>query len=79
MRFTEVNEVPKRASYHKLKEDFERFIQSGAKVAKIEFHKGEYKSAKVASCCLKAAVKRHHFNNIEVFKRGDDVYLMNKM
>lgn len=79
MRFTKVDEVPKRATYHKLKDDLERFIQSGAAVAKIEFHQGEYKSTKVAVGCLKAAVKRHHFNNIEVFKRGDNVYLARKM
>lgn len=79
MRFTEVKEVPKKAAYHKLKDDLERFVQSELKVARIDFHEGEYKSADVAVSCLRVAIKRHGFNNIEVFKRGDHVYLENNM
>ncbi len=77
MRFTEVNEVPKKKAYHKLKEDLERFVQSGVKIAKIEFHQGEYKSATVAAGVLRVAIKRHGFNGIEVFQRGDNLYLAN--
>lgn len=79
MRFTKVDEVPNKKAYHKLKDDLERFIQSGAKIAKIEFHQGEYKSTTVAANCLRVAVKRHCFNNIKVFQRGDNVYLENEM
>ena len=79
MRFTEVNEVPNKKAYHKLKDDLERFVQSGAKIARIDFHEGEYKSATVAASCLRIAIKRHHFNGIEVFQRGDNVYLENNM
>ena len=79
MRFTKVNEVPKKKSYHNLKDDLERFVASGLKVAKIDFHPGEYKSATIAANCLKEAVKRHGFNGIEVFQRGDNVYLENNM
>lgn len=80
MRFTEVNEVPnKKKAYHKLKDDLERFVQSGVKVAKIDFHGDEYKSATVAAKCIKAGIKRHHFTGIEVFQRGDNVYLENNM
>ena len=78
MRFTEVNEVPKpKRGYHHLKEDLERFVQSRTKIVKIEFHGDEYKSPKIAAGCLKVAIKRHHFTGIEVFLRGNDVYLEN--
>lgn len=79
MRFTKVDEVPKKKAYHKLKDDLERFIQSGATIVRIDFHEGEYKSATVAVTVLRAAIKRHHFNGIKVFKRGDNVYLENNM
>lgn len=79
MRFTEVNEVPKKAAYHKLKDDLERFVQSGVKIARVDLHEGEYKSATVATHCLHAAIKRHHFAGIKVFQRGDNVYLENNM
>lgn len=79
MKFTKVDEAPKKKTYHKLKDDLERFVQSGAKIAKIEFHEGEYKSATVAASCLRTAVKRHCFNGITVFQRGDNVYLENDM
>lgn len=76
MRFTKVNEVPKkRAAYHRLKDDLERFVQSGLEIAKIDFHEGEYKSATVAANVISAAVKRHGFNDIKVIQRGDNVYL----
>ena len=79
MRFTEVKEVPNKRVYHKLKDDLERFIQSGVKIVKIEFHKDEYKSATVAARVLKEAVKRHGYTGIMVFQRGDNVYLENNM
>lgn len=79
MRFTEVNEVPKKAAYHKLKDDLERFVRSGVKIARVDLHEGEYKSATVAAHCLHAAIKRHHFTGIKVFQRGDNVYLENNM
>lgn len=79
MRFTEVNEVPKKAAYHKLKDDLERFVASGLNVVRIDFHEGEYKSADVAVSCLRVAISRHGFNGITVFKRGDYVYLENNM
>lgn len=79
MKFVEVKEVPKKAAYHKLKDDLDRFIQSGAKVARIDFHEGEYKSATVAASCLRIAIKRHGYNGIDVFQRGDKIYLENNM
>lgn len=78
MRFTEVNEVPApKKQYHKLKDDLEKFVQSRIPIAKVEFHEGEYANAKSAVSCLTAAVKRHHFAGVKVFKRGDNVYLEN--
>lgn len=79
MRFTKVDEVPKKKAYHKLKDDLDRFVQSGLKVAKIDFHQGEYKSATVAAQCLRVAIKRHCYNGIKVWQRGDNVYLENDM
>lgn len=79
MRFTEVNEVPKKKAYHHLKDDLDRFVRSGAKIAKIDFHEGEYKSASVAAQCLRVAIKRHCYNGIKVFQRDDNVYLENNM
>lgn len=79
MRFTKVDEVPKKKAYHKLKDDLERFMQSGVKIAKIDFHEGEYKSATVAANVMRVAVKRHGINGIKVFLRGDNVYLENNM
>ena len=79
MRFTEVTEVPKKRTYHKLKDELERFVQSGAKIARIDFYEGEYKSAVVAANCLRIAVVRHGFNGIKVHQRGDNVYLKNDM
>lgn len=78
MRFTKVDAVPKR-TYHKLRDDLERFIQSGAKIVRIDFHEGEYKSATVATSVIRNAIKRHGFNGITVFQRGDNVYLENNM
>lgn len=77
MRFTKIDEIPQKRTYHHLKDDLERFIQSGAKIVKIEFHQGEYKNATVASGCLRLAIKRHLFTGIKVIQRGDDVYLVN--
>lgn len=79
MRFTKVDEVPKKRAYHSLKDDLDRFVKSGLKVAKIDFQPGEYKSATIATNCLRVAIKRHGFNGIEVFQRGDNVYLENNM
>ena len=79
MRFTKVDEVPKKAAYHKLKDDLERFVASGLKVARVDFHEGEYKSAKVATESLRIAIKRHCFNGIKVFQRSGHVYLENNM
>jgi hypothetical protein len=79
MRFTKVDEVPKKRAYHRLKDDLERFMQSGLKVARIDFHPDEYKSARVAASVLKAAIKRHGLNGITVIQRGDNVYLENNM
>lgn len=80
MRFIEATEVPdKKAGKHRLKDDLERFVQSGLKIARIDFHEGEYKSAAVAARCLHTAIKRHGFNGIKVFQRGDHIYLENNM
>lgn len=79
MRFTRVDEVPKKAAYHNLKDELERFISSGMKVARVDFHEGEYKSAAIAAGCMKIAIKRHGINGIKVFQRGDHVYLENNM
>lgn len=79
MKFIGVKEVPKKRSYNNLKDCLERFVASGLKVVKIELHHGEYKSATIAANCLRTAVKRHGFNYIKVFQRGDDVYLENDM
>lgn len=79
MRFTKVDEVPKKKTYHKLRDDLERFMQSGVKIVRIDFHEGEYKSASVATSVLRNAIKRHHFTGITVFQRGDNVYLENNM
>lgn len=78
MRFTEVNEVPlPKRTYHRLKDDLERFVQSKMAIAKIEFHEGEYANTKSASNCLQQAIKRHHFAGIKVIQRGDNLYLEN--
>ena len=79
MRFTKVDEVPKSRTNHKLKDDLERFVQSGVKIARVDFYEGEYKSARVAVQVLRVAVKKHGFTGITVFQRGDNVYLENNM
>lgn len=79
MRFTKVDEVPKRGAYHDLKDDLDRFMKSGLKIAKIDFHQDEYKSATIAANCLRVAVKRHGLNGIKVILRGGNVYLENNM
>ena len=79
MRFTKVDEVPNRRAYHDLKDDLDRFMKSGLKIAKIDFQPGEYKSATIAANCLRVAVKRHCLNGIKVILRGDNVYLENNM
>ena len=79
MRFTKVDEVPKKKAYHKLKDDLERFMQSGVKIAKIDFHEGEYKSSRVATSVLRNAIRRHGLNGIRVIQGGDNVYLENNM
>lgn len=79
MRFTKVDEVPKKRAYHHLKDDLERFVQSKVGIVKIDFHEGEYKSATVAASVLRNAVKRHGFTGVKVFQRGDNVYLENNM
>lgn len=79
MRFTKVDEVPKSRTNHKLKDDLERFVQSGVKIARVDFYEGEYKSARVAVGVLRTAIKKHGYNGITVFQRGDNVYLENNM
>lgn len=79
MRFTKVDEVPKSRTNHTLKDDLERFVQSGLKIARVDFYEGEYKSARIAAGVLKIAIKKHGFNGIKVFQRGDNVYLENNM
>lgn len=79
MRFTKVDAVPKGRTNHKLKDDLERFVQSGVKVARVDFYEGEYKSARVAVSVLNVAIKKHGFNGIKVFQRGNAVYLENNM
>lgn len=79
MRFTEVNEVPEKKTYHKLKDDLDRFVQSKVAIARIDFHEGEYKSASVAGQVLRCAIKRHGYTGVKVFVRGNKVYLENNM
>ena len=79
MRFTYVEEVPNKRTYNNLKDELERFVQSGLKVARVDFQEGEYKDGHSAANCLRSAIKRHLYNGIKVFERGGNVYLENDM
>lgn len=79
MRFTYVEEVPNKRAYNNLKDELERFVQSGLKVARVDFHEGEYKDSHSAANCLRQAIKRHLYNGIMVFERNGNVYLENNM
>ena len=79
MRFTYVEEVPNKRDYNNLKDELERFVQSGLKVARVDFQEGEYKDSRSAANCLRQAIKRHLYNGIKVLERNGNVYLENNM
>lgn len=75
MNFTEVREIPRRRGYTSLKREFEDFMATGLKAAKVGFEKGQYKSSAVAYSCMYISIKRHGFP-IKIIKRGDEIYLV---
>lgn len=84
MRFIPVDGLPirineackmRRSAAHYYDAELDEFMQSGIRVAKVEFDPYEFKSAQTAYGSLNQAIKRSGLP-INSFLRGGEVYLM---
>ena len=75
MKFTPVNEIPRRRGNNRLQQLIEKFAQSEHQTVKLEFAEGEYKSISVARSVIANAIKRSH-RPVILVKRGDELYLV---
>lgn len=74
MKLIPVDTMPKAGGYHKLQELIEEFVNSDAKIVKVDFNEDDYKSPTVCRSCLAAAIKRSK-RSVKVWKRGNEVFL----
>ena len=52
MKLIPVDTMPKAGGYHKLQELIEEFVNSDAKIVKVDFNEDDYKSPTVCRSCL---------------------------
>lgn len=77
--FVEVNEVDIFGKKNrKLNELLIQFKETGYAVARVNFDKLGYKSAKSFACCISIAIKLNPQLNCNYFRRKDIVCLVNK-
>lgn len=62
---------------HDLYDLFDKFIEMGVKVAKIEFDARDYHSVTHAVSSISGSAREHKYP-IKVVRRGDNVYLVRK-
>lgn len=74
MKLILVDAIPKMSGYHKLQELIEEFVNSNAKIVKVDFDEEDYKSPAVCRSCLAAAIKRSK-RSIKVWRRGNEIFL----
>ena len=74
MKLIPVEQIPKMNGYHKLQDLIEEFVNSEAKIVKVDFTEEDYKSATVCRSCLAAAIKRSK-RSVKVWRRGNEVFL----
>lgn len=74
MKLILVDAIPKMSGYHKLQELIEEFVNSNAKIVKVDFGEEDYKSPAVCRSCLAAAIKRSK-RSIKVWRRGNEIFL----
>lgn len=74
MKLIPVDAIPKVNGYHKLQELIEEFVDSDAKIVKVDFGEEDYKSPAVCRSCMAAAIKRSK-RSIKVWRRGNEIFL----
>lgn len=74
MKLVPVDQIPKMNSRHRLQELIEEFVNTDAKIVKVEFGEDDYKSPTVCRSCLAAAVKRSK-HPVKVWRRGNEIFL----
>ena len=74
--FTKVETMPKRHGNNHLQKFIEEFVKNEAKIAKINYAPGDYKTPSVCRSVLATTVTRSGYRSIKVIKRGDEVYLV---
>ncbi|MBM6725019.1 hypothetical protein [Pseudoflavonifractor phocaeensis] len=74
MKLIPVDAIPKVNGYHKLQELIEEFVNSDAKIVKVDFGEEDYTSPAVCRSCMAAAIKRSK-RSIKVWRRGNEIFL----
>lgn len=74
MKLIPVGEIPGRRGRHHLQDLIKEFVESDAKIVKIDFNDHDYKSSKVCRSCLGVAAKKSG-HPIKVSIRGEEVFL----
>lgn len=74
MKLIPVDAIPKVNGYHKLQELIEEFVDSDAKIVKVDFGEEDYKSPAVCRSCMAAAIKRSK-RSIKVWRRRNEIFL----
>ena len=74
MKLIPVDAIPKVNGYHKLQELIEEFVDSDAKIVKVDFGEEDYKSPAVCRSCMAAAIKRSK-RSLKVWRRGNEIFL----
>lgn len=75
MKLIPVDSIPNiRQNRHRLQDLIEEFVNSEAKIVKVDFSEDDYKSSEVCRSCLATAIKRSK-HSVKVWRRGDEVFL----
>lgn len=77
MKLTYVEEVPvvQRRGRHNLQDLIKEFVNSDKDIARVDWTEKDYKNAYICRQCIARAVLISG-HKIEVFKRGNEVYMM---
>lgn len=75
MKLQYVDSLPSaRRGKHDVQNLIKEFVDSDAKIAKVDFNEHDYKSPSVCRNCIAVSVKRSR-RPVKVHQRGNDVYL----
>lgn len=75
MKFTVMEELPRKREYNPLGKYLEEFMRMNVKVARVDFDAHEYASAKVCQTTLYTSIKRRALP-IKTSVRNNEVYLI---